>query len=210
MTAHCRIWLVRHARPQIDEGLCYGATDVSACPTDTERAAQSLTPVLPVHAQWRMSGLVRAQQLAHAVLRQRGVSAPLRVDERLNEMDFGCHEMQPWSAIDRAAFDAWESNFGGHRFGGRENVNSMLQRVAGALCEALSSGASDHVWFTHAGVIQSVKLYACQPLPAITMGQWPKADVPFGEWVCQTFALDALPRLSAYAKTPYQASASLA
>lgn len=210
MSAHCRIWLVRHARPLIGEGLCYGATDVEACPADTERAAQELIPELPIQALWCASGLVRAQQLARAVLQQRGNVAVLRVDPRLNEMNFGVYELQPWNGIHRAAFDAWEADFGAHSFGGQESVNDLLQRVASALSDALRSGVSDHVWFTHAGVIQAVKLWARGPLPVISMGQWPNAGVPFGGWLCQTFMLDDLPRLAAISSATGSAPESLA
>lgn len=210
MNAGCRIWLVRHARPQVDAGLCYGATDVPACPVDTELAARSLTSLLPEHALWRMSGLVRAQQLAKAVLDQRGAAVSAQVDHRLNEMDFGVHEMQPWSSMDRAVFDAWEADFGAHRFGGRESVNELIWRVAGAVCDALASGVSDHVWFTHAGVIQAVKLCTLSHSHAISMGQWPKADVPFGGWVCQIVDGHALSRLKSLIESTASGSASLA
>lgn len=200
MNGGCRIWLVRHARPQVDAGLCYGATDIPACPVDTELAAPSLAGQLPEYAHWRMSGLVRAQQLAKAVLEQSGAAVSVQVDYRLNEMDFGVHEMQPWSRMDRAVFDAWEADFGAHRFGGRESVNELLQRVASAVCDALASGVSDHVWFTHAGVIQAVKQCALDHNPVVTMAEWPKAEVPFGGWVCQTFDGAALSRLKSLSK----------
>lgn len=195
----CRLWLVRHAQPLVAPGLCYGSTDLPACPHDTARAAHALAPCLPPvpplphpspapnpppGARWRVSGLARARQLADAVHALRpGAPTPV-VDPRLNEKDFGRFEMTPWDAIDRAAFDAWEADFAGHRFGGGDSVNDLLARVAAALRDVLASDAEDHVWFTHAGVILAVQHWLSQPRAPLAMAHWPRAAPAYGEWRC--------------------------
>ena len=37
-----KLWLVRHAKPLVDEGVCYGASDLDADPEATLAAAQEL------------------------------------------------------------------------------------------------------------------------------------------------------------------------
>ena len=52
MTPHApgaRLWLVRHAAPQVAPGTCYGALDVPADPAATQAAARRLAAALPPH-----------------------------------------------------------------------------------------------------------------------------------------------------------------
>ena len=183
-----RLWLVRHPRPLVEPGLCYGASDLPADLLDTARAAQALAAALPARCRLFVSGLQRAQQLAHAVQDLRPELAAARVDPRLNEIDFGCWEMQPWDGIGQAAFDAWTADFARHRFGGRESVAELLQRVEAALAQALvpdpdEAGAADLVWITHAGVIRALAHLLAYPgqLPP-SAGHWPREAPAFGQW----------------------------
>lgn len=183
MALGSRLWLVRHAQPLVAHGVCYGRTDLPACPADTARAASALAPHLPTAARWSVSGLARAQHLAQAVAELRTTHDAPHVDPRLNEMDFGCFEMTPWNSIDKTVFDAWEADFAAYRFGGGESVGDLLARVAEALRDTLASSAGEHVWFTHAGVIQCVQ-WLCQPQQPLTMDRWPRSTVAYGDWLC--------------------------
>ena len=183
MSAPRRLWLVRHARPLIDAGICYGASDVPAEEADTRRAALSLAPQLPATARLFMSGLGRAQQLARALHALRPELAPPVCDPRVNEMDFGCHELARWDAIEREAYDAWTADFHAHRFGGRESVAELLGRVAQAL-EAAHAAAADPVWVTHAGVIRAVQYLHAQPHRMPQAADWPVQAPGFGDWIC--------------------------
>lgn len=191
MSAPQQLWLVRHARPLVGEGVCYGMSDVAADPADTQLAAERLAAVLPCGAVLLMSGLQRAQQLARALHALRPDLAAPGVDTRLNEMDFGCWEGRRWDEIDRAAFDAWTQDFAGHRFGGRESVGDVLARVASALREAgpglpvldaAPGGQRDRVWVTHAGVIRAVHYLQSSPDTLPQASQWPRHAPAFGQW----------------------------
>lgn len=193
MSASRRLWLVRHARPLVEPGLCYGSSDMPADAADTERAANELAAVLPAGATLLMSGLQRAQQLARALHARRPELAPPLSDPRLNEMDFGRFELSRWDAIDRVEFDAWTENFHSHRFGGRESVAELLARVAQALRDQLQhhscaatpgSGSSDLVWFTHAGVIRAASLLHARPDARPLATEWPVQAPGFGGWHC--------------------------
>ena len=183
-----RLWLVRHPRPLVEPGICYGASDLPADALDTARAAQALAAALPARCRLFVSGLQRARQLARAVQDLRPELPAARVDPRLNEIDFGCWEMQAWDGIARAAFDAWTADFARHRFGGRESVAELLLRVEAALAQALASepdeeGAADLVWITHAGVIRALAhLQACPGLLPPTAEHWPREAPAFGQW----------------------------
>lgn len=187
------LWLVRHARPMIQEGLCYGQLDIPADPLATLHTAQAIAPLLPVGATLYCSGLQRAQQLAQAIHLQlasvihdqRNTLLP-NIDTRLNEINFGVWEGIAWDEIPKAAFDIWTQDFDQHRFGGVESVRDLLIRVQQALHDLPTTG--DAVWITHAGVIRAVNYlirYGLQPLA--TAATWPTEAPAFGTWQCLEF-----------------------
>ncbi len=181
-----KLWLVRHARPLIDAGVCYGATDVPADAAHTASTAAQLAPLLPPGLALWTSPLQRCNALAEALCVLRP-DLPLRRDARVAEMDFGCWEGVRWDDIPRSAYDDWTARFGSARFGGRESVNELLQRVADARAEALGLG-QDALWVTHAGVLRAMALLD-QGLHTLDAApQWPQAVAGWGEWQALEFA----------------------
>jgi alpha-ribazole phosphatase len=170
-----KLWLLRHARVTLEDGLCYGASDVPADAALTDAAARAAAEVLPVGLPVWVSGMGRAQQLARALQALRpDLRAPL-TDTRLNEMDFGRWELQRWDAVPRAAFDRWMADFAHHRFGGIESTQQVIDRVADALDALRAGGASEAVWITHAGVIRAAQFVAEHGrAPIETVSQWPR------------------------------------
>lgn len=179
-----KLWLLRHARVLAAPGLCYGASDLPADPEATQKAAQDAATALPAGLPVWVSGLGRARQLAHALSVLRPDLGVPRCDVRLNEMDFGCWEDQAWDNIPRAAIDAWTADFTHHRFGGVENTQEVLDRVAAALADVHAQvGASgEAVWVTHAGVVRAVILLTTQGRrPIRNAREWPDTPVGHGE-----------------------------
>ncbi|MDF2466636.1 MAG: phosphoglycerate kinase [Ramlibacter sp.] len=179
-----KLWLLRHAPVQLAPGLCYGASDVPADDALSQRAALVAAATLPPGVPVWVSGLCRAQQLAAHLQSVRPDLAPVRVDARLNEMNFGRWELQPWLAVPRAEFDVWLADFANHRFGGVESTQDVIDRVATALADLQASlGASGQaVWITHAGVIRAAQYIAsCGANPIPDAGQWPRWSAAPGE-----------------------------
>lgn len=184
------LWLVRHAQPQIQEGLCYGQLDIPADPLATQHAAQAIAPLLPVGAKLYCSGLQRAQQLAQAIqlqlaraIHDQHEALLPNIDTRLNEINFGIWEGIAWDEIPKAAFDQWTQDFDQHRFGGAECLRDLLIRVHQALLELTTT--EDAIWVTHAGVIRAVNYlqqYGLQPIA--TAATWPTGAPAFGKWQC--------------------------
>jgi alpha-ribazole phosphatase len=169
-----RLWLVRHARVVLPPGLCYGASDVQADAEHTRHSAEALATVLPLGAALWVSGLLRAQQLADALTQRRTDLGAPKVDARLNEMDFGRWELQPWDAIPRSAFDAWMADFAHHRFGGSESTQQVIDRVAAVLARARATRHADLIWVAHAGVIRAAQFLAANGhQPIARVDQWP-------------------------------------
>lgn len=180
-----RLWLVRHARPLVNAGVCYGASDVPADARHTRACAQALAQALPPDIRVLTSPLRRCLQLAEALRALRPGLTPV-ADHRLAEMDFGCWEGWRWDDIPRAAFDPWTADFCNWRFGGRESVQELLQRVAAVWHET----AQDHeqaVWITHAGVIRAATLLARGRTRIERADQWPVEAPDCGRWTCLPF-----------------------
>lgn len=175
-----KLWLVRHARPLVEAGVCYGASDVPADAQETQHCAQALARIVPPGLPVRHSPLQRCAQLAQALLDLRA-DLQVRPDARLAELDFGCWEGVRWDAIPKAAYDEWTADFGSCRFGGRESAQELLQRVAAAHGD-MRRECGQAVWITHAGVIRALALLA-QGVPLIERAeQWPRPTLAWGEW----------------------------
>ncbi|MDH4134998.1 MAG: histidine phosphatase family protein [Gammaproteobacteria bacterium] len=175
------LWLVRHARPLVEEGVCYGASDVPVDAASTSDCAARLACELPQRFRLLSSPLQRCARLAQEIAALRpGVT--IEHDERLREMDFGCWEGVRWDVIPRVAFDAWMADFATHAFGGRETVQSLMQRVAALRAEAAREDG-DMVWVTHAGVLRAMSLLAQGVAQVEHGGQWPRETLHFGQWL---------------------------
>lgn len=177
-----KLWLVRHAQPLVDAGVCYGASDIAADAAATQDAALRLADALPTGIRVIASPLQRCERLAYAL---RGLRPDLAytLEPRLQEMNFGQWELQRWDAIPRAELDSWTAAFDTWRCGGAESVAEFMHRV-GAAWDEIRSANQATVWITHAGVIRATTLLA-QGLHHIHRAdQWPVAAPAWGQWRC--------------------------
>ena len=175
------LWLVRHAQPLIALGTCYGVTDVAADVTATQYAAKELAQMLPQGLHGMCSPLQRCSQLAAELLLLRP-DLTFTTDKRLSEMDFGCWEGVPWSAIKKTALDAWTADFTHHRFGGKQSVSEFMMQVASVWDAAQLSG-QEMVWITHAGVLRACSLLQQGIRTVDRADQWPQHAPAFGEYM---------------------------
>ena len=153
------VTLVRHTRPAVPEGVCYGATDLDLASTFDDEAVAVLA-ALPPTERLVSSPLLRCRRLAERIGTARGV-APM-FDERLKEFDFGAWECMRWDDIPRSELDEWAADFFHARPHGGESVQMLHDRVGAAIAEYRSSGAS-HLVVTHAGVIKAALVRAGHP-----------------------------------------------
>ena len=175
-----KIWLVRHAQPLIDAGICYGRLDLAAHADATAECAAALAAQLPAGIQVITSPLQRCEQLAH-ILHALRPDLAYKTDARLQEMDFGRWEGRAWTDIDRDELQAWTTDFASYAAGhDGESVTTFMQRIALAF-DALQ-GQSDTLWITHAGVIRAVELLARGVRHIEHAGQWPLDAPKYGQW----------------------------
>jgi alpha-ribazole phosphatase len=156
-----RLYLVRHGRPDVTPGICYGSADLAVVPQEHARVTEALLPLLPKQVPVISSPLRRCSELATrlaASLR----SGNVRYDARLAEMNFGNWEMRTWDDIPRAEIDGWAADVTAYRPGGGESVLEVAQRVRSFHAELQSQNCESAVVVCHAGTIRL--LAECQPL----------------------------------------------
>ena len=144
-----RLYLVRHPRPEVAAGHCYGRSDLAADHADVERvlaalASQGLPGAMPVYA----SPLARSAVLAHRL------SPAPTFDARLAEMDFGAWEMRSWDDIPRSEIDAWSADLLHYRPGGGESVMDVAARVAAFGADIRREAHAQALVVCHAGTMR--------------------------------------------------------
>jgi alpha-ribazole phosphatase len=139
-----QLYLIRHPKPDIDTGVCYGRSDLGIVEDAAERAA-ALRALLPGAAPLYTSPLRRCLELARLLH-----AAPV-IDERLLEMHFGAWEMQRWDEIPRQQIDAWAADPVGYAPPGGESPAELRRRVAALLGELPEVA----VLVAHGGVLRA-------------------------------------------------------
>jgi alpha-ribazole phosphatase len=174
------LYLIRHPRPEIEAGICYGRTDLAVSDEAMQTALDSLTGRLPQALPLFTSPLQRCRRFAR-LLAHGMASSVLVVDERLAEMHFGHWEMQRWDAIPRAEIDAWAADPARFRPQGGESVLEAAARLRAFLNERRAADESAVV-VCHAGSIRlllACSEYASDAEAALAASRQ-RLDIPFG------------------------------
>ena len=142
---------LRHGKPLIDPGICYGRSDIAAHDL-SEAELSRLIAVLPRSLdRIDTSPLSRCANLARTLSER--LNLPLQTDQRLQEIDFGHWERCAWDDIPREEIDAWAADVTGAKPHGGESVDEMTSRVRSYL-EECPSGQADILVVTHMGVVR--------------------------------------------------------
>jgi alpha-ribazole phosphatase len=194
-----QLWLVRHAQPMVEPGVCYGVMDIPADPQATALAATALAATLPIGSLIQHSPLQRCELLAQYLI---GLRPDLTIKQvpDLREMDFGAWEGQRWDNIPRIELQNWTDDFANYRCGSTgESTLLLTQRVGRVLqsClqhsphlsqEAADTADSPTVWITHAGVMRAAiwlhqRKLATLGAPPLCLhaAEWPQHALGFGQ-----------------------------
>ena len=155
--------LVRHPKPVVAAGTCYGRLDLAAMEIAT--AAERLRGMLPTGVPVWSSPLRRCRELAACLH-----PAP-RFDERLQEMHFGDWEGRSWQDIGPAALDAWAADVAGYAPPGGESARQVQARALAWLGECRDE---EVILVTHGGVMR------------VLLAHWLR--LPPEEWLRLNFA----------------------
>lgn len=140
--------LIRHPKPQVAPGICYGQLEISA--KNDKAEIEHLQAALPAGLPLWSSPAQRCRILAEALHPQ-----PV-FDERLREMNFGQWEGRAWDAIPRDELDAWAADVVDFAPPGGESARQVLARSLQFLADL---SVPEAVLVTHAGVIRVLQAH---------------------------------------------------
>lgn len=152
-----RVYLIRHTRPDIGDGVCYGQADIALADSfemekeEIRRRMQGLEAPQIVYS----SPSYRCAHLAGTLTRSQ-----VLIDERLREFAFGEWELQNWADIERADLDAWAADLLEHSPPRGENLKMFYARVCNWITYLLRQPWKTSAVVTHAGVIRCFHVYA--------------------------------------------------
>ena len=163
------LYLVRHTRPDVAEGLCYGRRDVALDEADLHACVPRIVELLPRGMAFYSSPAGRCVQLAERLSAATDGAAALH-DARLHEMHFGDWEGRLWRELPKEETLRWTGDIIGQTPPGGENYMAMWERVAAAYDElvatALESGSERLCIVAHAGSLKVLLMRALKLAPA--------------------------------------------
>ena len=183
-----RWWWVRHAPVRVDGGRIYGQQDLP-CDCSDASVFRALGRMLPKHAVWIATTLMRTRQTAEAIWAASGQDPqPLQSEADLVEQNLG-----EWQGLDRASFLAtrrmsasayWFAASAEAPPGG-ESFDAVYDRVAAAVTTINSAHRGrDLVVVAHGGVIRAAI--------ALALGLPAQAGLTFAIDNCAVTRLDHL------------------
>ncbi len=163
-----QVFLIRHPRPLVAAGTCYGQLDLPAVEVTHTAAAlrAQLPPDLPVIS----SPLLRCRALAEALH-----PAP-RFEANLMEMHFGEWEGKRWDEISIAGLDAWAADLLHHRPPGGESVSMLQARSVACLNALAAEGLAACAVVTHTGVMRAAVGHA----RGLAASEWSQLKFDYG------------------------------
>ncbi|MFA7292517.1 MAG: histidine phosphatase family protein [Rhodocyclaceae bacterium] len=164
-----QVFLIRHPRPQVEAGVCYGQLDLPA--VEVAQTALALRARLPPDLPVISSPLQRCRALAEALH-----PAP-RLVPGLMEMHFGEWEGKRWDDISIAALDAWAADLLHYAPPGGESAGMLQARSVASLNALAAEGLAACIVVTHAGVMRAAAGHA-QQLPVTA---WSQLKFAYGE-----------------------------
>lgn len=148
-----KLYLVRHTRVNVPQGICYGQTDVPLADSFDNEAAAVVEQLSGVRFDAAFSSpLSRCVKLA-ALTHQ-----PFQLDERIKELNFGHWEGKSWNAIfESETGKKWFADYLNERCPQGESYRDMLQRVEDFISDLPQTNGNILV-VTHAGVIHAFRV----------------------------------------------------
>lgn len=143
------IYLIRHTKPDVAEGVCYGQADL-ALEVGWENEVMEIKKNLPDLDKVFSSPLKRCKLMADEL------HTEVFVDDRLMELNFGSWERTKWEDIERQALETWMNDYLNEAPPNGETAKELHQRV-GDFLEDLIKGIYNNIAIVgHLGAFRSI------------------------------------------------------
>jgi alpha-ribazole phosphatase len=151
--------LIRHTKPIIENGICYGQKDVPLhFKSYLKKRKNIYKKIQELNIRWDWiysSPLIRCKYLA--IYLQKKLKIPLYYNDDLKEFSYGLWEGKPYIQIEKE-FKQWANFFIEQPAPEGESLNSFLNRIKN-IYEFLKSQKKNIIIITHIGVIRGFYLY---------------------------------------------------
>lgn len=121
------VYLIRHTKPDVEKGICYGQLDLPLASTYDAEYACVKNAIKYRLTKIFHSPLLRAATLARDLAQDFGCDCER--DSRLKELNFGAWEGQKWLDIPREEIDPWGEDFVNRAPPGGESFQTLANRT---------------------------------------------------------------------------------
>jgi alpha-ribazole phosphatase len=166
------IYLIRHTKPAIESGVCYGRSDIDLAESFPEEMELLHKKIPKSFDAVYTSPLKRCYRLAKKLN-----TDSLKICHQLMELDFGDWEMRKWNEIDKAALDAWMNDFVNNAPPNGESYLDLSRRAITFFEEIISGDNTKVAIVSHGGVIRALVSY----ISAIPLSSSFTAQFNFGK-----------------------------
>lgn len=143
--------LIRHTRPDIAAGICYGRLDVDVADSFLLDAA-IIRDHFAAAELIIASPLKRTRRLAEFL----AAGGEIALDDRLMEKHFGSWEGLAWDEIARGEIDAWAADLMGYAPPGGESAAALMDRTRSLLCDIRKLPQRRIALIAHGGSIRAI------------------------------------------------------
>ncbi len=145
------IYLIRHTTPKIDQGICYGQSDLNLVQNYHEEFAKIKRSIKIKKPEIYSSPLKRCKILA------KNIGEDIIVNNKLKELNFGDWELKAWDEIDNDSLSPWMSDFVNKKPPNGESYKELDERANEAFMEIVTKSISKEIIIvTHAGVMRAI------------------------------------------------------
>lgn len=149
------IYLIRHTKVKVDNGICYGQSDVDVADTFENEVKKlkekcHFSPKMVFYTSPLKRCLLLAEKLS---------STPPIIDDRLLEISFGDWELKKWDLIDRSELEEWTNNFIMTKIPNGESYFDLYKRSCKFFDDLVKKDHKNVVIISHSGVIRSIITY---------------------------------------------------
>jgi len=146
------IYLIRHTKVAVEQGICYGQKDVNLAesyPEELEAVKEKLKGI--EFDQIFTSPLNRAKKLATDIFGDK-----VQEEKRLMELNFGDWEGKVWDEIKDPLFPAWMEDFVNKKCSNGESFVMLRDRVLEFWNEVKAKDCERIAIFSHGGVMRTI------------------------------------------------------
>ncbi len=171
------LYLIRHTKPDIAPGICYGQLDIDVAGS-FEEEANVILHCLPPLELVIASPLLRAKRLGEHLAQAQ--HCELSSDARLMEKHFGAWEGKEWDDIARSEIDAWAADVMDYAPPAGESARQVMQRVQTFIRDLAQLPRQNIAVVAHGGSIRAM-LALIAEIPLTNTLNW---QLEYGTVIC--------------------------